>query len=186
MASTPTPPPPAPAPSAGCPAHSPPSCPPPSLWQHRVSSLLTCSLLAISVLGLTPFSPQAATSSDVHMMHFSSIHPWICYHLWLVKPSVVIIGDNPKEFVVEELVIRDCFKELLHVDEESSGSAKNDGNKQCHTQPHQLENMFSEFLLFWWNLLGGCSLTRHLHQRLCSKRSSITSNNGRVLLNQLL
>ena len=48
----------------------------------------------------------------------------------MVKPSVVIIGDNPKEFVVEELVIRDRFEELLHVDEESSGSAKNDGNKQ--------------------------------------------------------
>ena len=49
------------------------------------------------------------------------------------------LDPSPSTYlIVEELVIRDRFKELLHGDEEASGSSKNDGHKQGDAQPQKL------------------------------------------------
>ena len=81
-------------------------------------------MLEIDVAGLSPSSRQAAKSIDTYDA-FALILAVIAFHLWLVKPSIVVIGDNPKEFVIEKLVIRDCFKELFHGDEDQNDKDEN-------------------------------------------------------------
>ena len=59
----------------------------------------------------------------------------------------------PTYLIVEELVIRDRFKKLLHGDEEASGSPKNDGHKQGDAQPQKLTLINHFHFLFgsWWS-----------------------------------
>ena len=74
-------------------------------------------------------------------------------HLWLVESSAVIFSNNPEELIIKKLVIGDCFKKLLHGDEEASGSSKNDGHKQGDAQPQKLTLINHFHFLFgsWWS-----------------------------------